>query len=134
MKILDFGVRSTVVNEQCYLPASLKELIVLSHFLNQPSNIEDVIHALLFASYTIGRCCMLQKHLGDLNFPIINKGHFSVPSMFAQTSTVILSLLFFPPVQVSPAAACVLSGSSRQNSPVSSGLNTSLASYHCRAG
>ena len=129
--ILDFGVCSTctVINEQCYLPASLTELIV-----PLPSNIEDLIHALLFTSYTVGRCCMLRKHLGDSNFPITNKGRFSVPSMFAQTSTVILSLLFFQPVQVSLAAACVLSGSSCQNRPVPSVLNTPLASYCCRTG
>ena len=83
---------------------------------------------------TLGRCCMLRKYLGDSNFPITNKGRFSVPSMFAQTSTVILSLLFFQPVQVSLAAACVLSGSSCQNRPVSSVLNMPLASYCCRTG
>ena len=132
---------------------------LLSHFLSKASNVADVIHALLLASYSVGRCwhhtlledvgiilcwkmlasysvgrCWtFRKHLGDLNLPTVNNGCFSVPTMFTQTSKVIFSALFSP-VNASPAAVRVFSGNSCHNKPVSSALNTLLASLRCRAG
>ena len=99
-----------------------KELNLVSHFGNQTSKTTEVIHAVEFASYSVGRQLTPRKHLGCLNFPIIINGSFSEPLMFEQTSTVTLSLFFFPPVHTAPAKGWVLSGNKRQYKPVSSAL------------
>ena len=106
----------------------------MSQLLSHASKITDVIHADLLALYSVGRCLTPLKHLGCLNFPIVNNGRFSLPVILVHTNTVTLSLLFFPPEHFSPAKACVLLGSSLQYKPVSSALNTSSALYCCRMG
>ena len=65
-------------------------------------------------------------------FPITSKGSFSLPSEFAPTMTVILSLLYFPPWQDLFLNASVLLGRRRKNEPVSSVLNTLLGLYPSR--
>jgi hypothetical protein len=89
--------------------------------------ISVVIHALPFAWYLVGNFLTFLKHLGFGNFPNHNR-HLSLPSLLTHSSTVSLSLEYFPPWQDSPLYAKVLSGSTLKNSPVSSALYTSCGS------
>jgi hypothetical protein len=88
----------------------------------------SVIHALLFAWYFIGNFLTYLKHLGFEDFPITIGTCLSLPSLLTHSSTMCLSLECFPPWQVSPLYAKVLSGSTLKNSPVSSALYTSRGS------
>ncbi|KAJ8881205.1 hypothetical protein PR048_017678, partial [Dryococelus australis] len=73
-------------------------------------DISYVIHAFLFASYSTGLVFTFLKHLGLADFPILNNGNFSEPSIFASTKSVTQSLLSLPPLQLSPLKVVVLSG------------------------
>ena len=66
--------------------------------------------------------------MGFLNLPITKRGTFS-QIILAQTITVILSLLRFPPFHVSPLKLIVLSGRHFQNKPVPSALKMSSGLY-----
>ena len=87
--------------------------IELSKPLNQSLNKSKVIQAFGLAEYCTGNVIPL-KQRGFLNLPMVNNGYFSVPSMFAHTMTVILSLDFFPPKHFSDLNASVLSGNNLQ--------------------
>ena len=101
----------------------------LSNDRSQLEKSSDVIQAFLLASYWVGRVFTFLKQRGLLALPMTYRG----PLMLAQTRTLSLSLLHFPPWQSAPLKSKVLSGSRRKNKPVSSALKISFGLYSLRS-
>ena len=82
----------------------------LFSFESQSSNIALVIHVLLLDLYSTNFRLMFLKQRGLADFPIINRGNFSLPSIFDPINIVTLCLLWFLPVHFSFLKLKLLSG------------------------